>query len=87
MGLRVEENTAEDINEVVKEMLARLDNKSFEYTEENELLQDRFRSLTAGCGTLHGHKDVGVYAQIGNDFLCKNEHLLADCGMEERKDV
>ena len=87
LGLRVEENTAEDINEVVKEMLARLDNKSFEYTEENELLQDRFRSLTAGCGTLHGHKDVGVYAQIGNDFLSKNEHLLADCGMEERKDV
>jgi putative glycosyltransferase (TIGR04372 family) len=87
LGLRIEGNTAEDINEVVKEMLARLDNKSFQYTEENELLQDRFKSMAAGCGTLHGHKGVGVYARIGNDFLSKNEHLLADCGMEERKYV
>ena len=87
LGLRIEENSAEDINEVVKEMLARLDKKSFEYTEENELLQERFRSLGADFGPLHGKKDVGINARIGNDFLCRNKHLLEDYGMKESKYV
>jgi len=87
LGLRIKENTAEDINDVVKEMLARLDNKSFKSTEESDLLQDRFRLLTADCGVLHGHKGVGTNARIGNDFLCRNKHLLEDGGVEERKSV
>ena len=87
MGLRIEENSAEDINEVVKEMLARLDSKSFEYTEENELLQERFRSLGDDCGPLHGNKGVGINARIGNDFLYKKKYLLEDCVMEERMNV
>ena len=84
LGLKIEENTEEDINEVVTEMMKRLD-KTLEYSNEDEIKQERFRSLTTS--SFYGEKDISINARIGNDFLCRNKHLLEDCGMKERKDV
>jgi len=84
MGLKVEQNTEEDINEAVTEMMKRLD-KTLEYSNEDEIRQERFRSQTSS--SFYGEKPISVSARIGKDFLCEHKHLLEDCGMEERKGV
>lgn len=77
LGLKVIENSAEEINDLVTEMIARLDN-TIEYTEEDRQLQERFQTLTADCGALHGSSEVAVNARIGRDFLYKYSSLLSD---------
>jgi putative glycosyltransferase (TIGR04372 family) len=74
LGLKIEENTEEDINVAVTEMMKRLD-KTLEYSNEDEIRQERFRSQTTS--SFYGEKAISVNARIGKDFLCKNKHLLA----------
>ncbi len=69
-GLEVVENTAEEILDLAKEMNERLEGK-FEYTEEDEELQNRFHSLFQPH-----HICYGTPARIGAKFLRQNKELL-----------
>jgi len=68
-GLEVVENTPEEILDLAKEMNERLDG-NLEYTEEDEELQKRFRSL------FQPHHSYGSPARIGANFLRHNKELL-----------
>lgn len=74
-GVEIVDNTPEEINDAVLEMLASLDG-TLSYTKDDEQLQERFKSLTATCGTLIGQKDLGFNCRIGKDFLRKYASLL-----------
>ena len=69
-GLEVVENTPEEILDLAKEMNERLDG-NFKYTEEDEELQKRFRSLFQPH-----HHSYGSPARIGAKFLRQNKELL-----------
>jgi len=69
-GLEVVENTPEEILDLAKEMNERLDG-NLEYTEEDEELQKRFRSLFQPH--LHSYSSP---ARIGANFLRQNKELL-----------
>ncbi len=69
-GLEAVENTAEEILALAKEMNERLD-RNLEYTEEDEELQSRFRSLFQPH-----HRSYGSPARIGAEFLQQNKELL-----------
>ena len=75
LNVKVIENTSEELKDLVEEMLARL-NGTLEYTEEDEYLQEQFRSLTAACGKHYGDDDVVVNARLGKNFLRKYASLL-----------
>lgn len=68
MGITVIDNTREEINDVVVEMLERLDGK-VEYTEADEQLQEQFTLLA------ESHKCYGS-SRIGMNFLRKYAWLL-----------
>lgn len=72
LGVEVVDNTAEEIRDVVLEMLARLSGE-ITYSDDDEKLQQRFKNLTDECGTCMG---VGIESRIGRDFLNKYSHLL-----------
>ena len=69
------ENTSEEIKDVVMEMLERF-NGTLQYSEEDDDLQERFKSLAASSGELYGDKDITVNARIGRNFLRKYAALL-----------
>jgi len=69
-GVEVEENSAEDIRDLVAEMLDRLDGKFVE-TDEDRKLQQRYRSLFRP-----GHYAYGAASRVGAAFLRKYRHLL-----------
>lgn len=69
-GLSIVDNTPEEINEMVLEMLARLIG-TLEYTEENFILQDRFNALLP-------YNKYGIGSRVGTAFLRKYEWLLPD---------
>ena len=73
-GVEVIENTPEEINDIVSEMLNRLDGK-LTYTKTDEQLQERIRSLTAVCNSYLGAKDLKINCRVGKDFLCKYSDL------------
>lgn len=64
--IKLVDNTPEEINDVVVEMMDRLDGKQ-NYTKEAEKLQERFDKL---------YIDNKSHARIGRNFLRKWEHLL-----------
>jgi len=67
-GINIVDNTPEDINDVVVEMLDRLADK-LQYNREDEKLQKRFDKL-------HIDFDCKAKARVGRDFLRKWAHLL-----------
>ena len=69
-GLKVVENTAEEILDLAIEMNERLDGK-FETTEEDEELQENFHSLLKPH-----HWCYGTPTRIGAKFLRENRELL-----------
>ena len=69
-GLKVVENTAEEILDLSIEMNERLDG-TFKPTKEDEDLQNRFRSLLKPH-----HHCYGTPARIGTKFLRENKKLL-----------
>lgn len=82
LGVEVVGNTAEEIRDVVMEMLGRFDG-TFKYSEEDEYLQGQFKSLMAS-GEYYGDKNITVKARIGQSFLRKYASLLPS---RKREDV
>ena len=68
--IQLEENSAEDIRELAVEMLERTTSGN-QYTEDDEVLQTRFRRLF-----LEGHYSFGSTGRVGRSFLRKYEHLI-----------
>lgn len=68
LGINAIDNTPEEIQAVVDEMLDRLDN-NMEYTEKDNCLQSRFRKLAK-------HHEIYGVGRIGRDFLYKYSDLL-----------
>ena len=75
LGVEILENTPEEINDIVLEMLMRLDGE-LTFSAPDERLQERFQSLTAGCGTFPGAKDLTINCRMGKDFLREYATLL-----------
>jgi putative glycosyltransferase (TIGR04372 family) len=69
-GIRIIENTPEDIRELASEMLDRLEGKHVENPEDEEL-QERFRRLLKP-----GTYSYGAASRVGTAFLRKYRHLL-----------
>ena len=69
-AVRVVDNTPEDIQAAVMEMLDRVEGKSV-YTEHDEELQRRFKLLMNQT-----HYSYGSLSRIGRDFMRKYSHLL-----------
>lgn len=66
--VEIHSNTPEEINEVVVEMLDRLENRVF-YTPEDNAHQERYHDLAEQYGSYRG-------SRIGRDFLRKYERLV-----------
>lgn len=67
-GIKVVDNTPEEINDLVLEMLDRLDGK-VQYTEEDEILQQEFNSLPTPYGP------SAFNSRMGRSFLQKYYNL------------
>jgi putative glycosyltransferase (TIGR04372 family) len=67
-GIKLVDNTPEEINDVVVEMLDRLDGK-LKYSKEDEQLQERFNRTSVS-------NTQNTNARIGRDFLRKWAHLV-----------
>lgn len=70
LNIKIIDNTPEEINEMVLEMLDRL-NENIKYTDEDESLQERFNALSP-------YKSYGTGSRIGSAFLRKYAWLLPD---------
>ncbi len=68
-------NTSEEIADLVREMLDKLDG-NISYTEEEESLQQRFKSLTAEREVMIGLPGFNVQCRLGRHFLNQHQHLL-----------
>jgi putative glycosyltransferase (TIGR04372 family) len=69
-GLRLIDNTPEEIADATREMLDRLDG-AFHETAEDRARQERYRALFRP-----EHESYGFRSLIGRDFLAKNETSL-----------
>lgn len=69
-GIEVVDNTPEEINAVVVEMLDRQSGQ-LEYAREDEYLQEQFNTVALEAGSYRG-------SRIGRDFLVKYAELLED---------
>lgn len=69
-GIRVDENSPEDLVDLVSEMLDRLDGVN-ERTEQDRVLQEHFRSLLRP-----GHYSYGSVANVATAFLKRYKQLL-----------
>jgi putative glycosyltransferase (TIGR04372 family) len=69
-GVKVVENSPEDITGLAMEMFDRIENKA-SYTGEDEILQESFKSLMNPS-----HYSYGAISRVGRDFLRKYKHLL-----------
>jgi len=76
LGLEIIENTPQEIQDAVTEMLGRI-NGTLQYTEEDERLQSRFKSLTEYGGKQYGDHGIKVNARIARKFLHHYAHLLS----------
>jgi putative glycosyltransferase (TIGR04372 family) len=78
LNIEVIDNSSEDINQGVIEMMERLDD-SIEYTEEDEVLQKRFRILAAESFLAYGTKNkIEFNGRIGRSFIKKYCDLLSN---------
>lgn len=68
LGIRVVDHTPEEINELVLEMLGRLDG-TIKYSTEDRELQGRFNALLT-------FETRGVASRVGRDFLRRYSRLL-----------
>jgi len=71
LDIKVVDNTAEQINDVVQEMLDYLDGK-LKYTKEDERLQQRYNILAEKNNSCYG------LARLGRAFLSKYRNLLEE---------
>lgn len=75
LGVKTVPNTSKEIADLVTEMLDKLDGK-VSYTEEEEALQKRFRSLTAEREVMIGLPGFEIQCRLGRSFLNQHQHLL-----------
>jgi putative glycosyltransferase (TIGR04372 family) len=75
LGVDVIPNSSEEITDLVKEMLTKLDGP-LSYSEEEEALQQRFKSLTAEREAMIGFPGFEIQCRLGASFLDKYQHLL-----------
>lgn len=71
-GVTIQPNTGAEIEAVVREMMDRLDG-TFEITEDDRRLQDRYRALLRPNDYAYG-----AVSRLGRDWLRENRHLLED---------
>jgi len=71
-GLQPVENTPEEIRDLAVEMLDKVEGR-LSYMLEDELLQERFKSLMNPT-----HYSYGAMSRVGRDFLRKYAFLLND---------
>ena len=77
LDVTVISNTAEEIREVVEEMIDQVDGRpDATGNEQDRHLQDRFKALTAAAGTLVGLPGVPLNCRIGTAFLRRHQSLL-----------
>lgn len=69
------DNTPEEIESLVLEMMDRLDGKQT-YTSKEEALQSQFKQMTADMEVLPGLPGVPLNARMGQYFLNKYQHLM-----------
>lgn len=75
LDLKVIENSKEEIQCVVNEMLDRVNSKKVFFNNDKEL-QNKFKSITKDCGFIHENDGVEVHADIGAKFLREHSSLL-----------
>ena len=75
-NIKILENSEEEIKDVVEEMLERCSGR-LKYSEEDEELQKRFKSMTLDCGKGYGEENAVVNARMGRSFLRKYAALLS----------
>ena len=68
-------NTAEEISDLVQEMMDKIDG-TLEYTREDESLQQRFKAIAADREVMIGLQDFEVQCRLGRGFLRLHQHLL-----------
>jgi len=77
-GVRLVENSPEDVRDLAMERLDRIMSKVV-YSKEDESLQKRFASLMKP-----GHYTYGSAARIGRDFLRKYRQLMpGECSQQK----
>ncbi|MBL4759663.1 MAG: TIGR04372 family glycosyltransferase [Mariprofundaceae bacterium] len=69
------DNTPEELEALVLEMMDRLDGTAI-YTDEEEDLQKQFKDMTAEVETLPGLPGVPLNARMGQYYLNKHQRLL-----------
>jgi len=74
-GVETIANTSDEINDLVKEMLDYLSG-TVSYSVEDQVLQQRFKTITANRETLVGLGGMELPSRIGRHFLNKHKHLL-----------
>ena len=72
IGIKIVDNTPEEINDIVLEMLGQLENTLI-YSPEDEQLQERLRQFKPVFSSQFG-TNLG---RVGRDFLRKYAHLLS----------
>ena len=75
LGVETIENSAEEIGDLVSEMLDVLDGNK-QYSAEDERLQHTFKTITVERETLVGSGGVALPARIGQGFLRNHRSLL-----------
>lgn len=80
-GLSVIENSPEDIKDLAIEMMESMEGR-LKYTEEDERLQKRFKSLMNST-----HYSTGAISRVGRDFLRKYDYLYKNQFIENRDEV
>ena len=71
-GIKIVDNTPEEINDIVLEMLGQLEN-TLTYSPEDDRLQQCFRQLKPVFSSQFGTS----LGRVGRDFLRKYAHLLS----------
>jgi putative glycosyltransferase (TIGR04372 family) len=76
-GLHWIENTPDELEDVTKEMLERIED-DLPSTIDDDDLQRRFKAMAETCGLKYGGRPVKAFAPISRDFLERHAYLLKD---------
>ena len=74
-GLRWVENTPEELEYAIREMLQRTSDSSSS-PQSNDDLQRRFKTIAEKCGLKYGGQQVRALASVSQDFLAQHAELL-----------
>jgi putative glycosyltransferase (TIGR04372 family) len=86
LGVDLINNTPEEIQEIVVEMIDKIDGQ-FKSDSTDELLQLRFKEMTAEVGTLFGLDNFPINCRIGARFLDRHQELLFPSKQYEKQAI